>query len=94
MTRVPDIGELADDLSEFRSELRLMREAMHRDFVPRDLHNEQIATIRGDIAGLRSSQAEGFAGLDRRFMWLVGLLGSIFVAIVVAAVTSAMRGAI
>ena len=93
MAREPTLGELADDVVDLRREVRMLSDAVGRDFVRADLHNEQIGNIRSDLAGLRQSQTEGFSGLNSKFMWVVGILGMILVAVVVAAVTNAMGGA-
>jgi len=68
-----------------------MNDSISRDFVRADLHNEQIGSVRGDIARLDRSTTEGIAGVKSMQMWMLTLLGTLLVAVVVAYLTGGGR---
>lgn len=81
MPREPSAAELAEDITELKREVRMLTDSIHRDFVRRDLHDEQIGAIRGDVAGVRTLQ-----------MWTLGILGSLAVAAIMAVLMSGVGG--
>lgn len=77
----------------------MLNDAVARDFVRADLHNEQIGSVRADIAKLErtttdgiarveKSTSDGLAGLKGMQTWMLTILGGIFVAVVVAVLTA------
>lgn len=66
----------------------MLSDVVSRDFVRADLHNEQIGSVRSDIAKLERSTSDGIASVKAMQMWMLTLLGTLLVAVVVAVITS------
>lgn len=67
----------------------MLNDAISRDYVRADLHNEQIGSVRSDIAKLDRSTSDGLASVKNMQMWMLTLLGTLLVAVVVAFITGA-----
>lgn len=72
----------------------MLRHDIGRDYVRTDLHNEQIGSIRTDIAKLDKSTTDGFASQRTLILAILTLLGSFLVGAVVLIISTISRGAL
>ena len=82
MAHEPSLGELAEDVADLRTEMKVLA-ARFEDapFVRRDLHQSEYGRVRDDIAGLRTLT-----------MWTLGLLCSALIGAIVVLVIAVGRG--
>jgi hypothetical protein len=82
VARERTIEEVAEDLDKMWREVQRLADRFdNAPFVRTDLHNEQIRSL-----------TSGLESVARLQMWILGLLGSILVAVVVAVITAVARG--
>jgi len=87
--REPTLGELADDVEKLTVQVQRLGDRLdNAPYVRRDLHDEQITNVRNDIRRVQASTTEGMAGLRTMQMWMLGVMGSILVAAVVAVIAN------
>ncbi len=80
--RERSIDEAFEDLEKLSIHVQRLHDRLDSlPFVRADLHNEQINNLRSDISGVRTMQ-----------MWVLGLLGSILIAAIVAFITAVAQG--
>ena len=82
MPRERTIDEVAEDVEALTAQVQRLGEKFdNAPFVRADLHNEQINSVRNDLASVKTMQ-----------MWILGIFGSILIAGVVTAITAVARG--
>jgi hypothetical protein len=87
--REPTLGELADDVEKLTVQVQRLGDRLdNAPYVRRDLHDEQINNVRKDIHAVQTSTTDGMAGLRTMQMWMLGVMGSILVAAVVAVIAN------
>jgi hypothetical protein len=82
VARERTLEEVTEELEKLWREFQRLADRFDTaPFVRAELHNEQIAHIRDDLGGLKTM-----------LMWILGILGSVLVAGVVALITAVAQG--
>lgn len=82
MARERTIGELSEDVEWLIKRMQRLDDRISKaPFVRADLHNEQIANIRGRLDGLHTM-----------LMWILGILATMLVSGVVIVISAVARG--
>lgn len=82
MPRARTVDEVAEDVEQLTTQVQRLADRLdNAPFVRADLHNEQIGNIRDAIAAVRALQ-----------MWILGLLGTMLVALGVVVITAVAQG--
>lgn len=92
--RVPEVDELAEDISEIKSAISKIEEKLDARYVPREVYEARHTSLRSEVAlelANIMSQMEGIKNTSESArslaMWAVGLMASLVIASLVTFVT-------
>jgi hypothetical protein len=87
------LGEIDRDLERLTRDFDQLQARLHNGaFVRADLHNEQIANLRGDIKGARTNLGAEISGVRTMQMWMLGILASLLIAAVTTGIALIAQG--
>jgi hypothetical protein len=93
VARERTVEEVAEELEKLWHELQRLADRFDTaPFVRTDLHNEQIRSLNKGLVDARAEFDKGLASVARLQMWILGVLGSVLIAAVVAVITAIAQG--